>query len=251
MELYTFCLLAGFAGLAVMALLGAAHTGGGHHGGHHDTGDFNVAHNVAHNAAHNISHGGAQQHAGHHAGHGSTPHSHQSESGSARGVWLNPLLSFLSPRSLFSILLGLGATGILLKSNLREPLLLGAAVGGGFAFELIVMRPFWNFLLRFASTPARSLESAVLEEGVALTRFDARGQGLVSIDFDGRVVQMLGTLNAQSQADKTRVMAGDSLFIEAVNEARNTCTVSPVVAFTDEAQTLPEYSGEGKIKGEI
>jgi len=230
MELYTFCLLAGFVGLALMAALGAAH-GGSHHG-HHDSGDFHLGHSVNHGAGHGAAHhtaGPVAHHGSHH--HGAHHNAHRGghrETGSSRDAWLNPLLSFFSPRSLFSILLGLGATGILLRGNLREPLLLVAAVGGGFAFELIVMRPLWNFLLRFASNPARSLESAVLEEGTALTRFDGRGQGLVSIDFDGRVIQMLGTLDAQSQAEKTRVLAGDLLFIEAVDEARNTCTVSPI-----------------------
>ena len=227
MEIYTFCLFAGFIGLALMAAMGAAHGSGAHHG-HHGHGDFHLDHHAGHGAAHHghdIGHHSAHHHGNHHGG--NQHHAHH-ESGSSRDVWLNPLLSFFSPRSLFSILLGLGATGILFKNNLREPLLLGAAIGGGFVFELVVMRPLWNFLLRFASNPARSLESAVLEEGVALTRFDARGQGLVSIDFDGRVIQMLGTLNAESLAEKTRVLAGDSLFIEAVDEARNTCTVSPI-----------------------
>ena len=247
MELYTFCLFAGFIGLALMAVLGAVHTGGAHHG-HHGRSDFHLDHHASHGVAHHhtpaaVAQQAAHNHsAHHHGGH----HRGQNPSDAARGAWLNPLLSFFSPRSLFSLFLGLGATGIALRANLSEPWLLLAATGGGFAFELAVMRPLWNFLLRFASNPARSLESAVLEEGNAATRFDGRGQGLVIIDFDGRVIQMLGTLSTQSRAENLRVLTGDKLFIEAVDEVRNTCTVSPVTprrAMVVEAPSPQELSG--------
>ena len=48
--------------------------------------------------------------------------------------------------------------------------------------------------MRFASTPASMLESAVTDEATAVTSFDANGQGIVSVEVDGQIVQILATL---------------------------------------------------------
>ena len=80
--------------------------------------------------------------------------------------------------------------------------------------------------MRFASTPASTLESAVTDEATAVTSFDQNGQGIVSLEVDGQVVQILATLHADDRLLPTRVRAGQRVRIEDVNVAKNSCTVS-------------------------
>ncbi len=200
MELYTFCLVLGAAGLAVMAFSGLGHHGPGHaHGGHGHAG---------------------HSHAGHH--HGAPANSHGHDAGGSR------LLSLLSPRVIFSALVGFGATGILLRHLLSGPLLLGAALAGGIVFEALLVAPLWNLLFRFASKPALTLESCITDEARAVSGFDRNGQGLIAIDLDGQVVQVLGTLRPEDVSAGVRVRAGDKVRVEEVDTARNRCTVSPL-----------------------
>ena len=66
-----------------------------------------------------------------------------------------------------------------------------------------------------------------MPEGEAATDFDAHGQGLIAVQLDGQVRQILGTLCPEERAQGTaRVRTGERLFIRAVNRQRNTCTVS-------------------------
>ena len=122
--------------------------------------------------------------------------------------------------------LGVGTSGILLRPVLGEPLLLIAALAGGVLFEAGLVRPLWNSLFRFASNPALTLESAVAGEATAVTNFDANGQGLIAIEMDGQMVQLLGTLQSDDRAMAIRIAAGTRLRIEDVDAARNRCTVS-------------------------
>jgi len=135
-------------------------------------------------------------------------------------------IAALAPRLFLGLepdlFLGL-ALGLLLGAKL---LLLALAVAGGFAFEAFAVGPFWNFLLRFASTPAVMLESSILEEARAASSFDGNGQGLVTIELDGQIVQILGTLRAEDRDAGIRVRGGDRLRVEEVDGARNRCTVS-------------------------
>lgn len=134
--------------------------------------------------------------------------------------------SITSPRVLFAVLLGLGTTGVAFRPLLGGPFLAIAALGGGIAFERVFVTPLWNFAMRFASRPAMTLESAVSEEATAVTNFDANGQGLVSVELDGQVVQILGTLAAADRQLVSKVPAGTRLRIEEVDTERNRCTVS-------------------------
>ncbi|HEX8907286.1 MAG TPA: hypothetical protein VF771_20710 [Longimicrobiaceae bacterium] len=265
MDFYLFSLLLGFVGLLVMAVSGVAgqgsHHGGHGHGGHlhaggHPAGDVNVhgvgGHGIAHGHAiggghaggHAVSVGHAGGHAvghghagGHDVAHGHAGHAHQGhhgdhahagDAGKAVGAWF---LSFLSPRVLFSILVGLGAAGLILKAVLPEPLLMLAAVSGGLAFELGAVRPVWNFFFRFASEPALTLESAITDTATAVTGFNRDGEGVVKIELDGQIVQVLGRLSPADRASGIHVRAGDSLVVEDVDPVRNRCVVSlPVSA---------------------
>jgi len=129
---------------------------------------------------------------------------------------------------MFSVLVGFGTTGLLLRSALAEPLVFAAAVGGGVLFGRGIVGPVWNFLLRFASAPALTLESCILDEVRAASGFDSNGQGLVTAEVDGQVIQVLGTLRPEDRAAGIRVRSGDRLRVEDVDSRRNRCTVSYV-----------------------
>jgi hypothetical protein len=105
-------------------------------------------------------------------------------------------------------------------------LLGAAAIGIGIIFDRGVVTPLWNFGFRFQSTPALMLESCVDDEATAVTSFDKNGQGLVAVDLDGQVVQLLATLQPDDRALGAAVRAGDRVRIADVNATRNSCTVS-------------------------
>jgi hypothetical protein len=162
MDFYLFSLILGFVGLGIMAFSGLASnhgTSGGHqghaqghgpaHGGHgHHVGDVSPghgghAHGPALHAGHGAAHAGHDAHAGSHAPAG--PHVHHgplghdlahgdgghdaggdhgdaSEHGAMHGIAAFGL-SLLSPRVLFSILVGLGLTGMVAREWLGGALL--------------------------------------------------------------------------------------------------------------------------------
>lgn len=230
MDPYLFCLILGFAGLVIMAASGVAshgHDAGGHsHGGKeiggHGTRD--LGHHHGHEIhVKDVAHVHAKDVGDHDATHLHDTHDGHDASGDSVSDYL---LSLLSPRVGFSILVGVGAAGLLLDPFLGGVLLLAAAVAAGFLFEGLLVRPFWNFFFRFASTPAQTLESALMDRATAVTGFDAQGQGLVSIVLDGQIVQLLGTLRPEDRATGVRVRAGDALTVEEVDGKRNRCIVS-------------------------
>ena len=136
------------------------------------------------------------------------------------------MYALISPRVIFSLLVGFGATGIVARQLLGGPFVIAAAVGGALAFELGVVSPMWRFMMRFASNPALTLESAITDEVHAVTTFDERGQGLISVEVDGQVAQVLATLRVEDRSSGIHVRAGDKLRVESVDAARNQCTVS-------------------------
>lgn len=211
MDLYTSSLLLGAAGLGVMALGGLGHRG---HAG-------SAARGHGHASGH--GHGAVHVHGVKHPG-----HSHVAgNAATARDAMSNTLWTITSPRFLFSLVLGFGTAGELLRPMLGGPLLFAAALAGGVLFERILVSPLWNFAMRFASAPALTLESAVSDEATAVTSFDANGQGIVSLEVDGQVVQILATLRPDDRALGTgRVRAGQRVRIEDVDAAKNRCTVS-------------------------
>lgn len=212
MDLYTFSLALGGIGLGTMAVAGLGTHGHGEHGGGH------------HGAHHN---GGGHAHAGHAHGHAG---SHHHDVADIRGVQVagtgRSLSALVSPRIIFSFLVGFGAGGVLLRNTIDGVLLVVAALAVGVLFERLLVAPLWRLAHRFESSPALTLESTITDDARAVSSFDARGQGLVAIELDGQVVQVLGTLRSEDLQAGVRVRAGDRLRIEAVDDARNRCTVS-------------------------
>lgn len=209
MDLYIAGLLLGVLGLGAMALSGLGHQGHGGqgHGGHgHHGGDLHGAHG----------------HTGHPAHPGNGSDAHHGPGGRDSILW-----SLMSPRILFSLALGFGATGLLIRPFTPDGIVRTAlAVLGAVIFERLIVTPLWNFTMRFASKPALTLESAVADEATAVTSFDANGQGIVSIEVDGQIVQILATLQPTDRSLGVRVRAGQRVRIEDVNAAASRCTVS-------------------------
>lgn len=207
MDLYISSMVLGAIGFTAMALGGLGSRG--HHGGAVVRGHAGHTHSGGHSQGGHV--------------HATARHSTAQASGglAGRAFWL-----VTSPRFLFSLMLGFGATGAMLHSWLPGPLLLGAAVAGAVVFERIIVSPVWNFAMRFASRPAATLETAVADEAVAVSAFDENGQGIVSLELDGQVLQILATLQPQDRLLGSRVRAGQRLRIDDVNAARQTCIVS-------------------------
>jgi len=203
MSIYEFSLALGAAGLGIMGLSGFAHTVGGHHAGHAAPSSHAGHHAISVRAGARAIRGGAR--------------------GSTRLLW-----ALLSPRALFSLCLGFGVSGVALHSLLSGSLLFAAAVLGALLFEGGVMRPLWNFLFRFESAPALTLESCIGDEARAATSFDAQGNGLIALELDGQLVQLLGSLRREDRDAGIRVRAGDPVRIDDVDAERNRCTVRAV-----------------------
>lgn len=248
MDIYRLGLYLGFTGIVSMALLGIGQLGHGHTGTQGNTSGHGHGGHGGH-ANGPAGHGGHGHAAQGHGSQGHSTHSHSKESRDSGADRWGLVLGLLSPRVFFSFLLGFGATGILLKHFLPEdPVVdwlatkswiqdaamtyrigrLVLAGVGGWAFEHWIVASIWNFIFRFASNPARTLDTAICEEARAVTNFDASGSGLIALDLDGQIMQVLGTLNAAERAEGIRIHAGDLLFVEAVDTQRNSCTVSRI-----------------------
>src|SRR5689334_16162443 len=226
MDLYIFCVVLGAAGMAAMALLGFTSSHGGHA---HDTGghEFHGVGGHIHSApaahrGHPIPHGATNAH--------SIAHSHDGVhlTHPPAESWKSQAWSWLSPRVLFNVLVGFGATGLVAEKLLGPVLALPVALVGGLVFEAVVVRPIFNSLFRFESEPAQTLESAIMSQGKAVTGFDVNGNGLISLELGGEVVQILGTLTADERNAGIRVRAGDAVRIEDIDSKRNRCTVSRI-----------------------
>lgn len=201
MDFYGIALATGATGLVAMALSGFSHGGHEAHAGH------------AGHAGH-VAHAADVAHASHGPGH------HHGQPG-GHGDWLH---SLLSPRVLFALLVGFGAGG-LLAGPLGEPWRLGAAVLGAVGFETLAVGPIWRFLFRFESSPAATLETSIDDEARAVSGFDARGNGLVALEVDGQIVQLLATLERDELDRGVRIRSGDIVRIAAVDATRGSCTV--------------------------
>jgi hypothetical protein len=204
MNIYELSLALGAAGLGIMGLSGFAHTLGGHHTGH----------------------AAPSSHAGHHAI-SVRAGARAIRGGGARGG-TRLLWALLSPRTLFSLCLGFGVSGVVLQTVIGGSFLFAVAVLGALVFELGLMRPLWNFLFRFESAPALTLESCIGDEARAATSFDKQGHGLIALELNGQLVQLLGSLHREDRDAGIRVRAGDPVRIDEVDAERNRCTVRAV-----------------------
>lgn len=204
MSVYLISLILGAGGLLAMAA-----TGLGRHG---------------HGGAHGHVHGHGPLADGHGAGHAHVGgHGHGALAGGASraATWM-----LMSPRFLFAGLLGFGVAGVSLQSWLGGPILLLTAIAGGIVLERLLVNPLWNLALRFASNPATTLDAMIESEAVAVSNFDRNGQGIIAVEVDGHVQQVLATLVPADRAAGATVRAGQRLRIAEVDGERQRCSVS-------------------------
>lgn len=139
---------------------------------------------------------------------------------------LAAVLQLMSPLTLAALLLGVGAAGtvaMLLGAGLIATYV--AAAAGGVVMRFAVVGPIANTIFRFESPPAQNLEGCLLQEVVAITRFNRRGEGLVRVQFDGREEDVLARL-VEKERNGARVDRGERLIIEEIDPRRNQCVVS-------------------------
>jgi len=152
---------------------------------------------------------------------------HDGDAAERGGPSWGALLSLLSPLTLFSAALGAGATGLLLSSFLRNPLLVAlAAVAGGIFLYAAVVQPIYRVIFGFASKPASALEGSVAKSAEAMTRFDARGQGIIKVNVDGQIVRLLANLDPEDTKRGVVVSPGETLVVTSVDAAKNVCQVT-------------------------
>ena len=193
--IYSICsmlLLIGALGLLAQTLLGGAH--------------------ISHAHAHPIGHSHANG-------------SHHTNATQTRGP--SQWWTLLSPLTFFSLCLGVGATGLLLK-HLHLAVWLAAllALLGGTVFYGLLIRPMLSVIFRFESQPSGALEGTLAREAEALTSFDSTGKGLVQLNVDGQIVRVLATLEPEDRLDSPPVRRGDRLTVTRVDGHTNSCRVT-------------------------
>jgi hypothetical protein len=74
-----------------------------------------------------------------------------------------------------------------------------------------------------------------------VTGFDANGNGLISLELGGELVQVLGIQLSADRAAGARIRAGDIVRIEEVDSTRNRCTVSRIGLGETESRDADRY----------
>ena len=217
MDYYLTTMVLGGVGLAAMAFGGGSSHSHGAHGAHGAHGGGHSGGGQVHGGSH-----GASQAASHGVSHGAHQGAHANTGGGVGAA----VASLMSPRVLFTVCLGIGATGLAVRPVLGGLPLFLAALAGGIVLERLIVAPIWALAFRFESRPALTLESSVDGEATVVSTFDANGQGLIAIEVDGQVMQVLGTLRADDRAIAGRIAVGTRVRIEAVDAGRNRCTVA-------------------------
>jgi hypothetical protein len=207
LDIYLSCLIGGTIALAILALCGI----GFHHAGVQ------------------VGHGHTSTTAAHtHVGHSVRGHVHQGHSQNAAdrsdGGSIFRLLGWLSPVYICGAIVGFGATGTLVSPIFQGWLQFGAALVGAYVLCSFCIRPMLTGIQKWASLPAKTLSDAIFENGTAVTDFDAKGYGLVRLNLDGQVVQLLGQLDPEEQSGSP-VRSGEALFVRSVDSARQRCVV--------------------------
>lgn len=230
--------LVGVLGIVAMTVMGFVHVGG--HGGavhqlHQGTGHHGLFGHHGHAAL--PTHTGAQAAHGHVA-HANTASSRAAATASREGdiqtsqpaithVKYHSVLAFIpSPLDLFCFLTGAGLAGMIFQNLVPTSILWIIVVFGAAAFDFVFVKPLFALFLRFASRPTEGLEGAVASTAEVITHFDRKGQGLVRVNLDGQIVQLLARLSPDERERGVRVKKGDQVVVTEVNPTASTCTVT-------------------------
>ena len=203
MSLFLALLVIGFVGMLLMAIPGLNHSGHAGIGAH-------VPPHLAHLPnAHTMLPKGA----------------HPAASNGSAGNNVSLTRFIPSPRVIFGFLALFGAFGNAFEKAGHLPFALSAlaALVPAFLLERYAIGPFWNKLMAFQGAPCAPLETLVMCEAKAVTPF-RNGRGMVSLVYEGRLVQMRADLAPEQIALPVRV--GDTLRIEDVDGKNERVTVS-------------------------
>lgn len=210
MSIYLILFLAGAVGIGATAMMGLGHGHGGQHGhgGH------------GHGHGHGLGgRGGRGARGGRHGRHG----------GGAEGtnVWSNLLLA-ISPIDIFSFAFGAGAFGLLFKNMVGGATLPWLALLGAVLFTYGIVKPIFALAAKFVSKPSEGIEGMVAKTGIAISKFDAQGRGLVKLILDDEEKQLLAVLDSSDIAQGTQIHRGDELLIVEVDPVKNSCRVAKI-----------------------
>ena len=168
-------------------------------------------------------HGGHTTHAGNNSGtHQAGGHATHGSSRAMSVFW-----SIVSPVSLFSLCLGAGAAGLVLK-HLHEAnaiTTLGSFLGA-IAFYAVITRPLSSFLMQFASRPSQALEGSIASTADAMGPFDSKGRGMIQLIVDGEIIRILATLDHEDLTLGRSIRKGEKLLVTSVDSKRNRCQVT-------------------------
>ena len=130
-----------------------------------------------------------------------------------------------SPRVVFGLLALYGAFGNAFEKAGHLSFGISALLAAvpALLLERYALGPFWNKLMAFQGAPCAPLETLVMSEAKAVTPF-RNGRGMVSLEYEGRLVQMRADLLPAQAAMPVRV--GDTLRIEEVDGGNERVTVS-------------------------
>lgn len=223
--------LVGLVGFVAMALMGAlqghghhAGDGHGHVGGHGHGHAMDAGHHAVGHHGTVVHHGDAHVGHGHANGHGHSAVGHHDVNIGTKLVQGLPML--LSPMTLFSVSLGMGAVGLLLRNYVPIAMLWVLAALGGIGFSTLIVRPIMNLIMKFVSKPSEGLEGMIAKTAEAASAFDPQGKGLVKMTLDGEVVQLLAILERSERERGVHVARGETVVITEVDAQKGTCIVS-------------------------
>ncbi|MDR3688582.1 MAG: hypothetical protein P4L46_04325 [Fimbriimonas sp.] len=225
-------LFIGSLGFVSMTVLGFLHGGGGARAGSHPLSGHSHALSGHVHATGGSAHGalahGAQAHTAGHAGKGGAP-GQQPAISSTKGSLLLSVLA-VSPLDVFSFAVGAGAVGLAFRHMLGGTPQAIAAVVGALVFDYGIVKPMMANLLRFSSSPSAGLEGQVAHVATAVTHFDTSGRGLVRIQMDGQISQLLATIDNAELHRGVQVNKGDEVVVIEVDALKNTCRVTRELA---------------------
>ena len=217
MTTFLMLMVFGLVGMVLMALPGLM--GHGHGDISHGTNDFHGellgvhTHSLGdvHSIDATIHHAG--DHSGDHLGQDATNDS------------FNLMRYIPSPRIIFTLLTFYGAFGygLMGTAHLSASLAAWWAILPAFLLERFAARPIWKALMKLEGIPDSPLESLTFGDAEAVTAF-RNGKGMVSVEKDGRTLQLTAQLTENQMLHPVRV--GDKLRVEAVDSEHEKVTVS-------------------------
>jgi len=132
-----------------------------------------------------------------------------------------------SPRAIFSLLALYGAFGnaLLRAFHLSPPLAAVGALVPALLVERLCVKPLFSLLFRFQAPPSSPLEALIFADALAVVPF-RNGRGIVSVERDGRLIQLVARLRADQA--QFPVAVGDTLRIEDIDAGAESATVSVI-----------------------